>query len=78
MNHKSALQNTEESSLRFENDSNSSELEKLKGELTEAQNQIGFLNSVIVEIQRKNEKLSAKVEVLLMGIPAQESDDYNL
>lgn len=39
--------------------------------------QIEFLNSVIVDMQRKNEKLLCKIEVLEMGVPATEADDYS-
>ncbi|KAK0160840.1 hypothetical protein PV328_008206 [Microctonus aethiopoides] len=39
--------------------------------------QIDFLNSVIVDMQKKNEKLLCKIEVLEMGVPANEADDYN-
>ncbi|XP_017893436.1 restin homolog isoform X3 [Ceratina calcarata] len=49
---------------------------KLKEEYETAKGQIDFLNSVIVDMQRKNETLLCKVEVLEMGIPANEADDY--
>ncbi|KAK0174793.1 hypothetical protein PV327_010522 [Microctonus hyperodae] len=39
--------------------------------------QVDFLNSVIVDMQKKNEKLLCKIEVLEMGVPANEADDYN-
>ncbi|XP_016838153.1 restin homolog isoform X2 [Nasonia vitripennis] len=58
--------------------SSDSEYTKLKAEYDEAKGQIDFLNSVIVDMQRKNEALSCKVQVLEMGIPPQEADDYNL
>ncbi|XP_014223669.1 restin homolog isoform X2 [Trichogramma pretiosum] len=56
---------------------NGLELEQLKSEYEEAKGQINFLNSVIVDMQHKNEKLKSKVEVLEMGIPPQEADDYS-
>nr|XP_033323317.1 CAP-Gly domain-containing linker protein 1 isoform X3 [Megalopta genalis] len=49
---------------------------KLKEENETAQTQINFLNSVIVDMQRKNDILKCKVEVLEMGVPANEADDY--
>ncbi|XP_078045829.1 cytoplasmic linker protein 190 isoform X2 [Augochlora pura] len=49
---------------------------KLKEENENAQTQINFLNSVIVDMQRKNDVLKCKVEVLEMGVPANEADDY--
>lgn len=49
---------------------------KLKEEHETAKSQIDFLNSVIVDMQRKNEALLCKVEVLEMGVPANEADDY--
>ncbi|KZC13260.1 CAP-Gly domain-containing linker protein 1 [Dufourea novaeangliae] len=49
---------------------------KLKEENETAKSQIDFLNSVIVDMQRKNEALMCKVEVLEMGVPANEADDY--
>ncbi|XP_017762382.1 PREDICTED: restin homolog isoform X2 [Eufriesea mexicana] len=49
---------------------------KLKEENETAKSQIDFLNSVIVDMQRKNEALLCKVEVLEMGIPANEADEY--
>ncbi|XP_063972275.1 restin homolog isoform X2 [Diachasmimorpha longicaudata] len=39
--------------------------------------QIDFLNSVIVDMQRKNESLKLKIEVLEMGVPASEADEYS-
>ena len=38
--------------------------------------QIDFLNSVIVDMQRKNQALMCKIEVLEIGVPANEADDY--
>ncbi|XP_033184616.2 cytoplasmic linker protein 190 isoform X1 [Bombus vancouverensis nearcticus] len=49
---------------------------KLKEEYETAKSQIDFLNSVIVEMQRKNEALLCKVEVLEIGVPANEADEY--
>ncbi|XP_053987410.1 restin homolog isoform X2 [Hylaeus volcanicus] len=49
---------------------------KLQEEYETAKSQIDFLNSVIVDMQRKNETLMCKVEVLEMGVPANEADDY--
>jgi hypothetical protein len=54
-----------------------SEFERLKEEYDLAKDQINFLNSVIVDMQHKNEALLCKVQVLEMGIPSQEADDYN-
>lgn len=68
---------TEENSKPISSGSNS-EVEKLKEDFDMATGQIAFLNSVIVDLQHKNEKLDAKVQVLEMGIPSQEADDYNL
>ncbi|XP_070527441.1 CAP-Gly domain-containing linker protein 1 isoform X3 [Cardiocondyla obscurior] len=49
---------------------------KLQEENDSVKSQIDFLNSVIVDMQRKNEKLLCKIEVLEMGVPANEADDY--
>ncbi|XP_072747048.1 uncharacterized protein Clip-190 isoform X3 [Anoplolepis gracilipes] len=49
---------------------------KLQEENDTAKSQIDFLNSVIVDMQRKNEKLLCKIEVLEMGVPANEAEDY--
>ncbi|XP_011883453.1 PREDICTED: restin homolog isoform X2 [Vollenhovia emeryi] len=49
---------------------------KLQEENDTAKSQIDFLNSVIVDMQRKNESLLCKIEVLEMGIPANEAEDY--
>ncbi|XP_012224078.1 CAP-Gly domain-containing linker protein 1 isoform X3 [Linepithema humile] len=49
---------------------------KLQEENDTVKSQIDFLNSVIVDMQRKNEKLLCKIEVLEMGVPANEADDY--
>ncbi|XP_035739446.1 CAP-Gly domain-containing linker protein 1-like isoform X6 [Vespa mandarinia] len=50
---------------------------RLKEENETVKGQIDFLNSVIVDMQRKNETLLCKIEVLEMGVPANEADDYN-
>ncbi|XP_043504569.1 CAP-Gly domain-containing linker protein 1 isoform X1 [Polistes fuscatus] len=50
---------------------------RLKEENEIVKGQIDFLNSVIVDMQRKNETLLCKIEVLEMGVPANEADDYN-
>ncbi|XP_048509340.1 CAP-Gly domain-containing linker protein 2 isoform X4 [Athalia rosae] len=52
--------------------------DKLLEEYELAQGQIEFLNSVIVDMKKKNDALMCKVEVLEMGIPPSEADDYNL
>lgn len=39
--------------------------------------QVDFLNSVIVDMQRKNENLLCKIEVLQLGVPMNEAEDYN-
>nr|XP_034182737.1 restin homolog isoform X2 [Osmia lignaria] len=49
---------------------------KLKENYETAKGQIDFLNSVIVDMQRKNETLLCKIEVLEMGVPANEADEY--
>lgn len=49
---------------------------KLKEQCDTAKGQIDFLNSIIVDMQRKNEALLCKVEVLEMGVPANEADEY--
>ncbi|XP_029160985.1 CAP-Gly domain-containing linker protein 2 isoform X3 [Nylanderia fulva] len=51
-------------------------VEKLQEENDTAKSQIDFLNSVIVDMQRKNESLLCKIEVLEMGVPANEAEDY--
>ncbi|XP_014215601.1 restin homolog isoform X2 [Copidosoma floridanum] len=71
-NHKVANQKTEPIMK-----SATSDFEQLKEEHDLAKGQIEFLNSVIVDMQRKNEKMACKIQVLEMGIPAQEADDYN-
>ncbi|KAI4503130.1 hypothetical protein M0802_002174 [Mischocyttarus mexicanus] len=53
------------------------EVIRLKEENEMVKGQIEFLNSVIVDMQRKNETLLCKIEVLEMGVPANEADDYN-
>ncbi|XP_011148212.2 restin homolog isoform X3 [Harpegnathos saltator] len=53
------------------------DIAKLQEENDTAKSQIDFLNSVIVDMQRKNETLLCKIEVLEMGIPTNEADDYN-
>ncbi|XP_032683862.1 CAP-Gly domain-containing linker protein 2-like isoform X2 [Odontomachus brunneus] len=50
---------------------------KLQEDNDTAKSQIDFLNSVIVDMQRKNETLLCKIEVLEMGVPANEADDYS-
>ncbi|XP_066597126.1 CAP-Gly domain-containing linker protein 1 isoform X2 [Prorops nasuta] len=50
---------------------------KLEEEYETAKSQIDFLNSVIVDMQKKNEQLLCKIEVLEIGIPANEADDYS-
>ena len=54
-----------------------SDYKKLLEENEMVKGQIDFLNSVIVDMQRKNENLLCKIEVLEMGMPANEADDYN-
>lgn len=49
---------------------------KLQEENDTAKSQIDFLNSVIIDMQRKNESLLCKIEVLEMGVPANEAEDY--
>ncbi|CAL1689353.1 unnamed protein product [Lasius platythorax] len=49
---------------------------KLQEENDTVKSQIDFLNSVIVDMQRKNESLLCKIEVLEMGVPANEAEDY--
>ncbi|XP_018361118.1 PREDICTED: restin homolog isoform X3 [Trachymyrmex cornetzi] len=49
---------------------------KLQEENDTAKSQIDFLNSIIVDMQRKNESLLCKIEVLEMGVPANEAEDY--
>jgi CAP-Gly domain-containing linker protein 1 len=51
---------------------------KLVEEKEFAQSQIGFLNSVIVDLQRKNEDLKARVEILEIGISPADADELNL
>ncbi|KAG7198920.1 hypothetical protein KM043_015737 [Ampulex compressa] len=53
------------------------DVQKLKEENESVKYQIEFLNSVIVEMQGKNEALLSKIEVLEMGVPADEADDYS-
>ncbi|XP_011345074.2 restin homolog isoform X3 [Ooceraea biroi] len=50
---------------------------QLQEENNTAKGQIDFLNSVIVDMQRKNESLLCKIEVLEMGVPANEAEDYS-
>lgn len=76
-NHRVANVKTDENAKSIMSSSDS-KYTKLKEEYDEAKGQIDFLNSVIVDMQRKNEALSCKVQVLEMGIPTQEADDYNL
>lgn len=56
---------------------NDVDIAKLQEENDTAKSQIDFLNSVIVDMQRKNETLLCKIEVLEMGVPANEADDYS-
>jgi hypothetical protein len=51
---------------------------KLVEEKEFAQSQIDFLNSVIVDLQRKNEALKARIEVLEIGITPADADELNL
>lgn len=76
-NHKVANVKTEENAKSIIS-SSGSEYNKLKEEYDLAKGQIDFLNSVIIDMKRKNDALSCKVQVLEMGIPTQEADDYNL
>ncbi|XP_012277804.1 restin homolog isoform X2 [Orussus abietinus] len=52
-------------------------IQKLLEENETVKSQVDFLNSVIVDMQRKNEALTCKIEVLEMGVPANEADDYS-
>ncbi|XP_011051446.1 PREDICTED: restin homolog isoform X3 [Acromyrmex echinatior] len=52
------------------------DITKLQEENDTAKSQIDFLNSIIVDMQRKNESLLCKIEVLAMGVPANEAEDY--
>ncbi|XP_018057396.1 PREDICTED: restin homolog isoform X2 [Atta colombica] len=52
------------------------DITKLQEENDTAKSQIDFLNSIIVDMQRKNESLLCKIEVLEMGVPANEAEDY--
>lgn len=54
-----------------------SDCKKLLEENEMVKGQIDFLNSVIVDMQRKNETLLCKIEVLELGMPVNEADDYN-
>jgi CAP-Gly domain-containing linker protein 1 len=51
---------------------------KLVEEKELAQGQIDFLNSVIVDLQRKNEDLKARIEILEIGISPADADELNL
>jgi len=53
------------------------DIARLQEENDTAKSQIDFLNSVIVDMQRKNENLLCKIEVLEMGVPANEAEDYS-
>jgi CAP-Gly domain-containing linker protein 1 len=53
------------------------DIARLQEENDTAKSQIDFLNSVIVDMQRKNEGLLCKIEVLEMGVPANEAEDYS-
>jgi hypothetical protein len=44
-------------------------------EREEAQSQINFLNSVIVDLQSKNDKMKANIEFLEMGISPEDVAD---
>ena len=52
--------------------------QKLVEEKELAQGQIDFLNSVIVDLQRKNDDLKARVEILETGISPADADELNL
>ncbi|XP_033230832.1 restin homolog isoform X2 [Belonocnema kinseyi] len=54
-----------------------SDYKKLLEENEMVKGQIDFLNSVIVDMQRKNETLLCKIELLELGMPVNEADDYN-
>jgi CAP-Gly domain-containing linker protein 1 len=43
-----------------------------------AQAQMDFLNSVIVDLQRKNEDLKTRIEILEIGISPADADELNL
>jgi len=47
-------------------------------ERDEAQSQVNFLNSVIVDLQRKNEKLQAQIALLESGVTTAEAEEFNL
>ncbi|XP_043271719.1 CAP-Gly domain-containing linker protein 1 [Venturia canescens] len=66
-----------ESNSKAVNELDSNELKKLLDDNEAYKGQIDFLNSVIVDMQRKNETLTCKIEVLEMGVPANEADDYS-
>jgi CAP-Gly domain-containing linker protein 1 len=51
---------------------------KLVEEKELSQRQIDFLNSVIVDLQRKNEDLKARIEILEIGISPADADELNL
>lgn len=53
------------------------DIAKIMEENETAKSHIDFLNSVIADMQRKNDVLQCKVEVLEIGIPASEADDYS-
>ncbi|XP_071446983.1 CAP-Gly domain-containing linker protein 1 isoform X4 [Hetaerina americana] len=52
--------------------------QNLMAEKEMAQGQIDFLNSVIVDMQRKNDDLKARVEILEIGITPADADELNL
>lgn len=43
-----------------------------------AQGQVDFLNSIIVDMQRKNDELKARVELLETGISSADVDELEL
>lgn len=53
-------------------------LEKLKDEKDSAESQIDFLNSVIVDMQKKNDELQARIQILETGMYMVDSDNVNL
>ncbi|XP_034952546.1 restin homolog isoform X4 [Chelonus insularis] len=59
------------------NSGDESEFAKMIEDNEMLKSQVNFLNSVIVDMQQKNEKLLCKIEVLEMGVPANEADDYS-
>lgn len=43
-----------------------------------AKGQVDFLNSVIVDMQKKNDALKARIEILEMGFTPEDVDEFNL